>query len=83
MGRADKIKCPNNDCNPEENLEMQARVRSCHETFNARLKFWGILRQVYRHNILRHGSVFYASAVITQLIVANEEPLFKVEYGDN
>jgi len=31
---ADKIKCPNNDCNPTENLAMQARVRSRHETFN-------------------------------------------------
>ena len=83
VGHADKIKCPNNDCNPAENEEMQARVRSRHETFNARLKFWGILGQVYRHNILKHSSVFYACAVITQLIVANEEPLFEVEYGDN
>jgi hypothetical protein len=24
VGHADKIKCPNNDCNPEENLAMQA-----------------------------------------------------------
>ncbi len=28
VGHTDKIKCPNNDCNPEENLAMQARVRS-------------------------------------------------------
>jgi hypothetical protein len=82
VGPTDKIKCPNNDCNPEENLEMQARVRSRHETFNARLKFWGILRQVYRHDILKHSSVFYACAIIMQLTIANEEPLFEVEYGD-
>ncbi len=28
VGHADKIKCLNNDCNPAENLAMQARVRS-------------------------------------------------------
>jgi len=37
----------------------------------------------YRHDILKHSSVFYACAVITQLTVANEEPLFEVEYGDS
>jgi hypothetical protein len=29
-----------------------------------------------------HGTVFYVCAVITQLSVANGEPLFEVEYGD-
>lgn len=82
VGHADKIKCPNNDCNPAENLVMQARVRSRHETFNARLKFWGILGQTYRHDIMQHGSVFYACAVISQLAIENGEPLFEVEYGD-
>jgi len=82
VGHPDKIKCPNNDCNPTENLGMQARVRSRHETFNGRLKFWGILGQVYRHDIRVHGSVFYACAVITQLAIMNGEPLFEVEYGD-
>jgi hypothetical protein len=82
VGHADKIKCPNNNCNPEENLLMEARVRSQHETFNARLKFWGILGQVYRHDILKHGSVFYSCAIIAQLAIANNEPLFQVKYGD-
>ena len=82
VGHADKIKCPNNDCNPAKNLAMQARVRSRHETFNARLKFWGILGQTYRHDIMQNGSVFYACAVISQLAIENGEPLFEVEYGD-
>ncbi len=79
---ADKIKCPNNDCNPEENLAMQARLRSRHETFNARLKFWDMLRQVYRHGITQHRNVFYVCAVLTQLAVTNNEPLFQVKYGN-
>ena len=81
VGRPDKIKCPNNDCNPAENRVMQGIARSRHETLNGRLKAWGILGNVYRHDIREHGTVFYACAVITQLSVANGEPL-EVEYGD-
>jgi len=77
VGRTDKVKCPNNDCNPPKNLGMQGKARSRHETFNGRLKNWG-----YQHDITVHGTVFYACAVITQLSVANGEPLFEVEYGD-
>ena len=62
---------------------MQANARSHHETFNGRLKNWGILeRTCYRHDIGTHGMVFTACAVITQLCMANGEPLFEVEYGD-
>ena len=82
VGRADKAKCPNNDCNPPENLGMQSAARSRHETFNGFLKNWGILERVYRHDITMHGTVFYACAVITQLSVAKGEPLFEVEYGN-
>jgi hypothetical protein len=82
VGHADKIKCPNNDCNPAENLGMQGTARSCHETLNGCLKNWGILEKVYRHNITVHGTVFYACAVITQLANTNCKPLFQVEYGD-
>ena len=81
-GHEDKIKCPNNHSNHPENLAMQARVRSRHETFNGRLKNWGILSQVFRHNISLHGTVLYACAVFTQLMVENEEPLFALEYSD-
>jgi hypothetical protein len=82
VGHPDEIKCPNNDCNPERNLAMQSAARSHHETFNSRLKNWGILERTYRHDIKLHGTVFSACAVITQLCVANGEPLFEVEYGD-
>jgi hypothetical protein len=82
VGHPDKIKCPNNDSNPERNLGMQSAARSRHETFNGRLKNWGILETTYRHDIGLHGTVFTACAVITHLCVANREPLFEVEYGD-
>jgi hypothetical protein len=81
-GHADKVKCPKSDVNPVENLKMQGHVRARHETLNGRLKNWGILPQVFHHDIRRHGYVFRACAVITQLTIEHGEPLFAVEYGD-
>lgn len=77
-----KVKCPGCAANPTENLVMQNRVRSRHETLNGRLKNWEILKQVYRHDITEHGDVFRAIAVITQLSIDNGEPLFEVDYSD-
>jgi hypothetical protein len=81
-GHADKVKCPKNNVNPVENLKMQGRVRARQETLNGRLKNWGILSQVFRHDIRPPGDVFWACAVITQLTIEHGEPLFVVEYGD-
>ena len=61
---------------------MQGRVRVRYETLNGRLKNWGILSQVFRHDIRRHRDDFRACAVITQLTIEHGEPLFVVEYGD-
>ncbi len=77
------IKCPENGANPPENLAMQAHVQSRHDSFNGRLKNWGNLKQVFRHNILLHGPVFRVCAVLTQLMVENGELLFLVEYSDS
>jgi hypothetical protein len=64
------------------NLGMQSAVRSRHETFNGRLKNWGVLKRTYRHDIQLHGTVFTACVLITQLCVSNGEPLFEVVYND-
>ncbi len=45
VGHANKIKCPNNDCNPAQNLGMQGAARSHHEMLKERLKHWGIWRR--------------------------------------
>ena len=83
-GHPDKVKCPANPCNPPENLAMQGRVRSRHETLNGRLKNWGIFSQTFRHRIHLHGTVFWACAVILQVgINSGEERLFRVEYDDD
>jgi hypothetical protein len=80
VGHPDKIKCPQNVGNLAEKWAMQGRVRARHETLNRWLKNWGILSQVYRHDIMQHGDVFWACAVVTQLTIKNGEPLFDVEY---
>ncbi len=82
IGHPEKIKCPQNVGNPAEKLAMQGRVRARHEMLNGRLKNWGIFSQVYCHNIMRHGKLFWACAVVTQLTIESGEPLFKVEYKD-
>ncbi len=81
-GHADKVKCPKNNVNPVKNLKMQGRIRVRHKMLNRRLKNWGILSQVFRHDIRHHGDVFWACAVITQLTIKHGEPFFAVEYGD-
>ncbi len=58
VGYPDIIKCPQNVGNTAEKWAMQGRVRVCHETLNRQLKNWGILSQIYHHNLMRHGDVF-------------------------
>ncbi len=82
VGHPDKIKCAQNVGNPAEKWAMQGRVRAHHNALNGWLKNWGILSQVYRHDIMRHGDVFRACVVVKQLTIKNGEPLFEVEYED-
>jgi len=58
VGHADKIKCPNNACNLTENLAMQARVRSWHETFNGCLKTGASLDRSTATTSQRMGQFF-------------------------
>jgi hypothetical protein len=64
---------------PEQRLQLGGEPG---DAGNCKVPPWGILRNAYHDDIREHGTVFYACAVITQLSVANGEPLFKVEYSD-
>ena len=77
-----KVKCPASFPNPAEKEAMQSRVRSRQETVNKRFKQWENLKQVFCHDVMLHGTVFRAIAVITQLAIQNGEPLFSVDYKD-
>ncbi len=77
VGHPNKIKCPQIVGNTAEKWAMQGRVRAHHEILNGWLKYWGILSQVYRHNIMWYGNVFRACAVVTQLTIENGEPFLR------
>ena len=68
---------------------MKALARARHETINARLKQWFVLRGVFRHNINKHGMCFTAVAIITHMMMATQgfdeedHGLFQVDYKDN
>jgi hypothetical protein len=77
------VKCPGHITGDPTSLPMQADMRKRHETINMRFKQWGILKQVFRSKRLyRHGKVFRAVAILTQIAISNGEPLFQVEYED-
>ncbi len=76
------IKCPASIGNVTAMETQQAFVRRRHETINRRFKQWGILKQVYRGDVTKHGQVFRLVAIITQLAIESGEPLFQVDYED-
>ena len=55
-----------------------ARVRSRHETVNARLKSFGILSGVFRHHITKHRLCFFACVNLTQMAIKNGNALFEL-----
>ena len=61
---------------------MQEKARSRQETDNRRFKCWGILKQVFRHDIPKHAEVIYDVAIITQISIENGEKIFQVDYHD-
>ena len=65
----------------EEKAGMQNTVRARHETVNKRLKQWECLAQPFRHDLKKHTDVLRAVAVIAQMAIENNEPLFGVDYN--
>ena len=77
-----RVKAPGLRLDSSEDRAMQSVVRSRHETLNGRFKFWEILKQPFRHDILEHGQIFRAIAVIIQLGIDEGDKLFSVVYSD-
>jgi hypothetical protein len=53
------------------------RVRARQEGVNKRLKQFGVLRKPFIHPLRQHKFCFDAVAVITQLAIAEDEPLME------
>ena len=66
----------------KERKEIQSTVRARHETFNKRLKQWGSMRNVWHHGPTKHATAVRAVAVINQIILQFQQPLFHVQYND-
>ena len=62
-----------------ERKELQNRVRARQETINKRLKQFGVLNRVYRHDIEDHMDIVHAISVLIQLQMMNGEPLFQIK----
>lgn len=50
---------------------MKADIRARHENVNSRFKKWDMLNDKFRYDLDKHGNVFGAVAVITQLEIEN------------
>ena len=61
---------------------VQGLVRSRHEMLNVRFKFWELLKQPFRHNIVEHGEVLRAIAVVIQLGIDEGDKLLSADYSD-
>lgn len=65
---------------------MREEVLAHHEHVNGRFKNWNALNSKFRHNkdrMYKHGLVFTAVVVITQISFSHGEPLKPVIYVDN
>lgn len=60
------------------NEQEHKKIMSRHETVNKRMNQFNILKNVYRHPLEKHPSVFLAVANLTQLMIENGHPLFAV-----
>ena len=67
-------------CYSEEQYRSKFTVRARHETINRRFKQFGILSTRFRHPRGKHGDIFMAIAVITQISIRNGNPLFPLNY---
>ena len=79
-GEPTKIRTPIDAANRRES-KRKSRARACQETVNKRFKQFGILKQVYRHDIKKHKLVFDSIVVITQLSLRHGEPLFGCHFA--
>lgn len=62
--------------NENTSLHIQGRARARQESFNAKIKTFGVLAQNFRHSMEQHKICFEAVCVIVQYKLENGEPLY-------
>lgn len=73
-----RVSCPSDWRNQVEN-SMKRGARARHETVNRRFKQFHCMKN-FRHDKNLHAHCFNAIAVITQIAIENDEPLYDIEY---
>ena len=68
---------------PQSASSICNTVCARHKTVNKRFKQFGALSEVFRHDMTKHSTIFYAVALLTQLSIEDGEPLFQVEGYDD
>jgi hypothetical protein len=58
--------------------KFKARVKSRHETFNARIKSFNVLNTAFRHAVTRHKECFESVCIAVQYDIENGHPLFEI-----
>ncbi|GKY90941.1 hypothetical protein MPSEU_000066900 [Mayamaea pseudoterrestris] len=76
-GEKNIISTPNSS-DPAPVRKFKSRARARHETFNARIKAFHCIKQVFRHGIDKHKVAFEAVCVICQYQLENGSALFDV-----
>lgn len=80
-GEPNCIILPNKyDSDAIKKLKDDCRAR--HETVNNYFKRFECLRRMFRHDVSKHKAYFEAVAVLTQVAITNNEPLYQVQYGN-
>jgi hypothetical protein len=62
----------------DDEKAIHSRIRARHEIVNGRLKKWGALSNRFRNRLDRHGLVFAAVTLITQLGLRDESVPFEL-----
>jgi hypothetical protein len=73
------VKTRSSPFHPEEYKAVWNKVRARQEIVNKRFKQWGVIREVFCHDIMKHHMCFQAVAVLMQLSIENGEPLFQIK----
>ena len=74
-----KVSLPNDEAVGHDNRVAMSQLRGRHETINGKLKRWGCLRQLFRHDRNKYHLIFKACITLTQLLIDYGERSFKVE----
>lgn len=71
-------KCINSESVRYIDKVAYARIRARHESCNARIKSFSIIKQTFRNCVQNHFVVFHAVSKLVALMIETEEPLFNV-----